>query len=261
MALEQSRFFDSVGQDRTYSAREFTEYFKEFLSNGIKNGGSNLQVSAGTGMNVQVGYGVALIEGYMYWLKEDGNGPKQIGLEAGSSNPRIDRVVLRLDTSIENRLITVEVKKGIPALSPVAPELIREGNIYELSLARINVRANTSAVAASDIVDERYSTTTCGLINGLVALDGSEFARQADDILAALPGNTFVRLEEVSESPQAGKLLKVDGSGKLPASITGDAQTVQGKSVAEIVTLAQSNIRYTREGATATQELTLWIKY
>ena len=37
--------------------------------------------------------------------------------------------------------------------------------------------------------------------------------------------NTFVNVEDVSSNPEAGKLLKLDEEGKLPADITGNAAT------------------------------------
>ena len=40
MALEESRFFDSVEQDKEYYADDFAEYFRMFLTSGVwGNGG------------------------------------------------------------------------------------------------------------------------------------------------------------------------------------------------------------------------------
>lgn len=66
MAEEKSRFFDSVNGDRRYSSEEFAEYFSSFLTTGIKNGGSNLQVtSTGSSMQVNISPGIAMIRGYL----------------------------------------------------------------------------------------------------------------------------------------------------------------------------------------------------
>ena len=98
MALEESRFFDSVENDNSYYADDFAEYFRMFLTNGVWSLGDNLKVSPGNGVSVTVNYGAAMIRGYGYWLKEDGGDMKQMNLSTGLSQPRIDRVVLRLDT-------------------------------------------------------------------------------------------------------------------------------------------------------------------
>jgi hypothetical protein len=98
MALEKSRFFDSVGDDRTYQADDFAEFFRMLFTDGIRNGGTNLKVLAsGTGMTVHVNYGEAFVQGYPYWLEDNNTGllPLTIGT-ASLSQPRIDRVILHL---------------------------------------------------------------------------------------------------------------------------------------------------------------------
>ena len=76
MALEKSRFFDSVGDDRIYQADNFAEYFRLLLTDGIKNGGTNLKVTApGTGMTVRVNYGELSFK-VMLMATNDGAGIK-----------------------------------------------------------------------------------------------------------------------------------------------------------------------------------------
>lgn len=265
MATESSRFFDSVGGDKKYSADQFAEYFRTVLSDGVLNGGTNLQVTpTGGTMSITVGYGVSVIQGYMYWLNNNDTGAFTVPITASASQPRIDRVILRLDKSLTSRKVSVELLTGIPASSPVPVDLTREGNIYELSLARINVRANSTSIIETDIIDERYSVTTCGLINSLIALDGSTFAAQAQAILEQLSTQGYIPTAEATTEPTAGKLLKVNPDGKLPVSITGDAATVAGKTPAQINQLLApgiTEIRLTRDEPIATIEPVLWIKY
>ena len=67
--MELYRFFDSIdGEDeRFYTADEFAEYFRQVLSSGILNGGTNLQVVCdGNDMNISILPGYAWLEGYMY---------------------------------------------------------------------------------------------------------------------------------------------------------------------------------------------------
>ena len=135
MALEESRFFDSVENDNSYYADDFAEYFRMFLKDGVWELGENLSVSPGNGLSVIVNYGAAMSQGYGYWLKDNNTGKKQLNLAGSTAQPRIDRIVLRLDTSLQTRKIALAVLTGMAAAQPVAPDLTRSGNIYELSLA------------------------------------------------------------------------------------------------------------------------------
>lgn len=237
MALEKSRFFDSVGDDRTYQADNFAEYFRLFLTDGIKNGGTNLKVTApGTGMTVHVGYGAALVQGYAYWLEDDGEGVKTLTVGASAAQPRIDRVVLRLDRSLTERQISVAVKAGTPASSPLPPQLSKTNNLYELSLAQVYVSTNAVKIESANITDERFNASTCGIINSLITLDGSDFAAQAEAIIEQLSTQGY---------------LPIDGKA-------ADADKLDGKDSTEFAnashthTIAQvSNLQSTLDGKAA----------
>ena len=56
--------------DRKYLAEQFARYFSKFVSTGVMNDTPNqLRVTAGSGMNVVVAVGFALINGY--WCYND----------------------------------------------------------------------------------------------------------------------------------------------------------------------------------------------
>ena len=164
MALEESRFFDSVENDNSYYADDFAEFFRMFLKDGVWKLGENLSVSPGNGLSVLVDYGAAMVQGYGYWLKNDNSGEKQLNLVGASAQPRIDRIVLRLDTSLQTRKVSLAVLTGESAAQPVAPSLTRNGNIYELSLAQVHIGANALSISAEQIVDERADALLCGTI-------------------------------------------------------------------------------------------------
>lgn len=204
MAEEKSRFFDSVGGDKRYSSEDFAEYFRAFLTDGIKNGGDNLKVtSTGSSMQVSVLPGTAMIRGYFYML--EGAGGKALNIEASDGRDRIDRVILRLDRGASVRNISLAVKRGQSGTSPAAPALTREGNIYELSLARVYVKVNSVKIMPADISDERYDTAVCGLINSLITLDTTEFYQQAQTAIEAL--------QNMGGSQILALLIAVAGSG------------------------------------------------
>lgn len=193
MARETSGFFDSIGDDRVYQADGFARRFRLVLTDGVLNGGDNLRVTApGTGMLVEVGYGLGMVQGYDYYLEDDGEGRLTLEIDEADVQPRIDRVVLRLDHSLERRAIYADVIKGMPGVYPEPPELSREGNVYEVSLAQVLVRGGTTEVSSGDITDERYDAEVCGLINSLIALDASEFQAQAQAIIDGLSGMGYL---------------------------------------------------------------------
>ncbi|HNZ62767.1 MAG TPA: hypothetical protein PKH23_00315, partial [Bacillota bacterium] len=226
MALEQSRFFDSVGDDRTYQAEQFAEYFRLFLTDGIKNGGTNLKVTApGTGMTVNIDYGIALIQGYAYWLENDNTGIKALTIGASTSQPRIDRVILRLDRSLSERQITVAVKEGTPATAPVPPALTRSSNVYELSLAKVSVAANAVKIENANVTDERFNASVCGLINSLITLDGSDFASQATAIINQLSTQGYLPL-----NGKAADADKLDGLDSTAFAKTSHTHTIANVS-------------------------------
>ena len=65
-----SGFFDSINNDRLYSAAQMTEYFEGLVSDGVyEDIGQALVVTAGSGMTVNVGSGRAIIS--CRWLRND----------------------------------------------------------------------------------------------------------------------------------------------------------------------------------------------
>lgn len=159
-------FFNSINGDRTYNADQISEYFLKLISNGVfATPATAMQVTATTGLVVKVSAGWGFIN--CKFVKNDSDLYLQID-EADITFDRIDRVVMKLDTSAEHRNISIEVKKGTAAASPTAPELTRTGDVYELSLAQVLVSANSSVIVQADITDERANTDVCGYVTGLI---------------------------------------------------------------------------------------------
>lgn len=168
--------FDSTPDDpRELLAEDWAGYISMFLSNGVRNGGTNLQITAdGGGMYTLLNEGYANINGYFFKAQEDiagGRYYKIPHIQANPTLPRIDRIVLRLDTSIAVRRITPEILMGEASATPKPPELTRDNNVYEISLAQVRVGADARVIKASDITDERLNAQVCGLINSLITAD------------------------------------------------------------------------------------------
>jgi hypothetical protein len=152
--------FTSQDGDRKYSALEWREYFSRLIHNGlIQNAANECQVKpqAVPNKTVYVDTGVVFINGAMRILEE----PITLAVaENTSGNPRIDRVVARLNEA--SRTIEFAVLEGTPAGSPVAPDLTRTVGVYELGLADITLANGYSTITTAEITDQRWDVSLCG---------------------------------------------------------------------------------------------------
>jgi hypothetical protein len=164
MSRQFAGFFDSIeGDERSYVAEEFAQYFRAFFSDGVTALGENLQVTAlGTSMQVTVSPGIGAIQGYFYGLFDDGGDPLQLVVSAPGAQTRIARIVLRLDRTTDVRSILPAVLKGSSSSAP--PALTQNSDLWEISLAQIDVRPGVSVIEQADITDERADNGICGVI-------------------------------------------------------------------------------------------------
>jgi len=156
--------YDDYGNpiyDRAEEASFFAEFFADFIGNGVyPNPSTGMQVLADNGLNLKVQPGDCFINGYRGKVEEGG---ETVELDSADTNyARIDRIVARLD--IEAREITIEVLKGTPTTTPVATELTRNSNIYELGIADVTVGSNVSTITQANIIDTRLNSSLCGMV-------------------------------------------------------------------------------------------------
>lgn len=154
--------FNSVSGDREYSAESFAGYFGDIISSGVSANGDNLPITSAGGLTISVGTGLAWINGHLY----ENNTTKSLTLETGDSYHRIDRIVTRL--MVAERMIETQVVKGTPAITPVAPTLLRTDEYWDIGLAEIYVASSAIAVTDSNITDTRGEDDTCGIVRCLV---------------------------------------------------------------------------------------------
>ncbi len=160
----RSGFFNSVNGDRKYDASRFAEYFASFIGNGVfPNPSDGLQVMANDDMTVTVKAGKCWINGYI--MINDDDYILEIEPADGVLN-RIDRVVARYD--VVDREIRLEVKKGTFASNPVAPNLQRDADAYELALADVYIAAGAVSITQANITDLRLNSELCGIVHGTV---------------------------------------------------------------------------------------------
>lgn len=180
--------------DRLYEAKIFREYFKKFLSNGVyfgtyKNYGENsMKVTADGGLNIKVAKGAGLIEGADFENESD----KLFTLERPVSGNRVDRVVVKFDTTLATRATQLYIKQGT---GTTPAELQRDENVYEICLAEVTVKSTTN-ITADDVVDKRLNNTLCGIVNSLITVDGEELYQKFQDYIDSVTNNLVRKDEE-----------------------------------------------------------------
>jgi len=196
--------------DRLFGFDEPTQFMTEALwqrlwqlvtGNGVyMESSSSLAVvpTSPPSMNVVVQPGAAWVGGAYAEVTT----AKTLAIAAApASGTRMDRVVLRRNNATNS--IALDVVQGVASSSPSPPSLTRAGDIYEISLATIVVPAGTTAIGASNIIDERPDPQLCGhvtpgaprgytsrLVGGVATVN----LANGDNNDVAVPNATIVRV-------------------------------------------------------------------
>lgn len=154
--------FDAgIGANRTESW--WRDYARNFLTDGVLNGEQNELETFGdsTGLQVKVRSGRIFIRSHWARLASE----TTLAIDSNTSgNPRIDRVVARVDAS--NNIVELDVLKGTPAGSPTAPAVATgAGDVWEVSLAQVAVANSASTITAANVTDERIYAMPGGAPN------------------------------------------------------------------------------------------------
>ncbi|WP_214687093.1 hypothetical protein [Exiguobacterium sp. s163] len=249
-------FFNSApGDERLHQASDFARYFGNVLTSGLFSLDNQIGLrvqSDGTDMRSYVETGKALIKGFAY--ENDADEYLLHDLPEVTNN-RIDRVVLRLDLRNQNRFIKVFVKSGVADAAPVPPELQRDNFIYELSLAQILVRANTSTINPADITDERLDEQLCGIVNSMITVPTSQFQNdwnawyaanipqyesEWQDFIDGLAGATFVQTVNGTGPDVNGNVEVAIDTTAIDAEL--DAMSAQIGILSGLNTTAKDNL-------------------
>lgn len=165
--------FDSTGNDRMVTASDYAEKYNRLALDGYIYGFENeLEVAATNPqtMAVRVNTGAAIVRGRYFEVFDEA---ETLTIPtADISQPRIDRIVIRLDNN--TRTVEAVVKQGTAAATPSAPTLQQDAERWELSLAQVAVGANVTSIDASNITDERENDSLCGqtIARGVIAPNG-----------------------------------------------------------------------------------------
>lgn len=168
---QECGFFNAqlVGEDeydRVYLAEQFAAYFASFIGNGVYGTSmQKLEVIAQTDpdMSVRVLAGEAWINGWWYRNTDE----YTLSLDIGDGVlSRIDLIVLRWGN--KERDMWLRVIKGEASSNPVAPQIVRNADYYDLQLASITVAKGAFKITQSSIEDTRSRNDVCGWVTGVV---------------------------------------------------------------------------------------------
>lgn len=246
----RSGFFNSIAGDRTYDAAAFAEYFSAFIGTGVfPDPSTNLQVQTDTGLNVKIKAGKAWINGYI--LVSDADFSEAIPGEAVLN--RIDRIVIQL--SYANRDVAIIRKAGTAATTPTAPEVTRDANVYELSLATINIASGASSISSGDITDTRGNESVCGYVSSTITnlpyLTPNRvlISNAEGDLIAGTITNTQLGyLDGVTSNIQTQL-------GSKQATVTGAASTIVSSNLTANRALISNSSGKVAESAVTSTEL------
>lgn len=220
--------------DRAITAEDERLFNKMRYTNGVfASVGDALKVTANNNMTVTVGIGGGHIEGALFY----NTAPITLKIDAASATlNRIDRVVAQFNTSVSVRAVSIAVRAGVAATNPVAPELRRESNFYEIALADISVKKGVTSISTSAIKDQRLNSTLCGEVIAAIPtpVDTTDLWNQyeaslnewLDTVAAALDetlaGNLQGQITELKNSINNNVIVdKKNGVTSIPVVATG----------------------------------------
>lgn len=142
--------------DRKYNADDYSDNLAVVIGNGVlRSIADDLKVT-GSGMVATVAPGRAWINGH-YYLNDSPLSFAPVSAPIGGT--RYDRVMLRLDKSINARRVSLVYVEGTAGNTPSKPEPTREGDVYDLVLADIFVGTNATSIG---VTDTRADANLCG---------------------------------------------------------------------------------------------------
>lgn len=282
--------------DRAIDSKTLREYFHLLYSNGVFAGNDNdcfevvvdeksitsLDQTTNDSFRVIVKPGACNIEGALGIEEKE----TVITIDpVDGDKERVDSIVLRLDTNIDARKISIEYKKGtpavgvpdkdnpnavlMPALITTRPELTRNSTVYELRLADIMLQSREILRYKNEIrdliQDTRWLTDECGVVlcnpkqidtdgisNELKEIYQNALKKFEDglDVTKEFAKNAFL-----STADDLTQILKKDEAGKITFELANYV-----KELKEYVSTSddlQSQIGELQDSSEALQKTTL----
>lgn len=164
-------------------------------TSGVFAADNNAAVSAVQGeMAVSVSDGLGWManagkDGVVWWNDHEAvNGTKlKVAVDAADSTlNRIDRIIVEWKTTNYVDLPEIKILNGSLSSAAVAPALTNNSTVRQISLAKINIAAGTTAITSSMITDERMDPSVCGIVTESVTIDTTTMQNQFEAFLSAI---------------------------------------------------------------------------
>lgn len=153
--------------------------------------------AANNGLKLMLDPGFGMIKGHFCYDDEI----EELTIDAAPQKyNRIDRVVMRCNYL--DRVVEIIIKKGMEAVKPVPPELLRPaaGDYFELCLANIRLTAGQKIITQSNITDTRPDSSVCGYITQLIDhLDTAVFFDQLNKFYEEFVEKSDTSYDEFAE--------------------------------------------------------------
>lgn len=197
-------FYDSINNDRSYSADQFLSIFDGVFEDGVlPNFGDRLYVTANGGMTLHVGSGRAWFK--HTWTYNDAALPLTLSPPSYIYS-RIDAVVLEINKTTSVRENQIKVISGNESASPSKPVLLHNESVDQYAIAYITVPSGSSEVIQNNI--ENVVGTSETPYAGAVGFDRdallseviSEINQNPDSILNNVypVGSVYISINNVS---------------------------------------------------------------
>lgn len=167
----------NIQYDRAVDSIILRNLIRQYVTNGVfPNPSTNFQVvaSGNDDMTVKVQPGSCVINGTTAYEIDE----RELVVQAADAIDRIDTVVLRLDDHMDARSIDLYVIQGTPASTPTAPALTRMQDVYELGIANLYIRGNSTRIPQERITDTRLDENRCGYAGFMTEIDTQSFYDQ-----------------------------------------------------------------------------------
>ncbi len=205
--------------DVAYGPDDFTTYFRDFYTNGIKaEDTSYFQVVAQSGMGLTVKKGIAYIDGHFF------RPPADLPLMLAESDTEFDRIdLIEVKCNYVTNKVYVDVIAGEPSGKPAIPHLQRDASAYCLGLAAVTVKANAAKVTQANIKDLRFDTNFCGVVVGKISTISTtdlfaQYQKTWDDFISQLGKDDHITLDTADHKARAD-IMTV--KTQLPFGVTG----------------------------------------
>lgn len=200
MALSYG-FYNSMNHDRIYDARDFSRIFDGIINDGVyATIGDCFIVKEQSGLSVTVGTGRAWFNGT--WTLNDSLLPITMTL-SDVVRPRIDAIVLEVDTRDNSRINSIKFIEGTPSDRPYPPEMLKDDGVYQYPLCYITREPNNNVIKQTDIENRVGFEETPFVMGVLEVIDVEnlflQWGARLDDFIETETGDFSVWMFEIQQ--------------------------------------------------------------